>query len=125
MGQIAIISENIIFFKHLRTFLNRKMPECAILQFSLFPYIKEKIDEGTFDLIVVDGIISGVGSFEIINYLRLEKKISSPICFFSDVRTDNFKAKAYESGVNYYYEKPFDPHVVTNDIVSSLLQIAI
>jgi len=122
MGQIAIISEDIIFTKLLETFLKIKIPESLIIHYSSFLEIKEKIDNANFDLILVDGIMAGVASFEIINYLRLSKKIISPIYFFSEVHLDYFKIKAYEIGVNYYYEKPFDHHAVIDDIVTNLVQ---
>lgn len=123
MKHIAIISENIIFIKLLGSFLDRKIPDSRITHFSSFSDIKEKIDQANFDLILVDGIISGVASFEIINYLRHEKKVISPVYYFSEARQDYIRVKAYEIGVNYYYEKPFDPHKVTNEMVNNLMQM--
>jgi DNA-binding response OmpR family regulator len=120
MKRIAIITENIIFIKLLKSLLDRKIPDSHITHFSSFPDIKEQINQANFDLILVDGIISGVASFEIINYLRHEKKVISPVYYFSEARQDYIRVKAYEIGVNYYYEKPFDPHKVTNEIVTNL-----
>ncbi len=122
MRQIAIISENLIFSKLLDSYLQRKVPECMIIRFSSFSSIKEKIHRGDFELIMVDGIISGMASFEIINYLRHRKRINCPICFFSDAYNDYFKIKSHKNGVNYHYRKPFDAHTVTNEIASFLTQ---
>jgi len=69
---------------------------------------------------MVDGIISGMASFEIINYLRLRKKVICPICFFSDAANDFFKIKA-KKGTNYHFRKPFDAHMVTNEIAAYLV----
>jgi DNA-binding response OmpR family regulator len=120
MHQIAIISENIIFTKLLDSYLRRKVSKCLIIQFSSFPDIKEIIDRTDFDLIIVDGIISGVASFEIVNYLRHDKKVICPIYYFSDAHNDFFKIKPYITGVNYHYKKPFDAHAVTNEIAAFL-----
>lgn len=125
MKKLALISENIIFTKIIVSFLKRKDPEFSIVHFSSFAEVKKKMGGEIFDGIIVDGIISGVASFEVINYLRLQKNFVCPIYFFSEVHADYFKSKAYEAGVNYYYEKPFDPHIVTQDIVSSLSAIEI
>jgi DNA-binding response OmpR family regulator len=122
MTQIAIISENLIFSKLLDTYLKRKVPECLITWFSSFALIKEKIRRTDFDMIMVDGFISGVESFEIIDFLRRRKRISCPICFFSDTYDDYLKIKANRNGINYHYRKPFDAHSVTSEIASRLVQ---
>jgi DNA-binding response OmpR family regulator len=121
MYQIAIISENLIFTKLIDSHLKRKLPECLITRFSSFTAIKEKIRRSAFELIMVDGIISGMASFEIINYLRSRKKVICPICFFSDAPNDFFKIKANKKGVNYHYRKPFDALTVTNEIAAYLV----
>jgi DNA-binding response OmpR family regulator len=121
MHQIAIISENLIFTKLIDAHLKRKLPECLISRFSSFPAIKEKIRRSAFQLIMVDGIISGMASFEIINYLRHEKKVICPICFFSDAPGDYFKIITNKKTVNYHYRKPFDAHTVTNEFATYLV----
>lgn len=121
MHQIAIISENLIFSKLIDSHLKRKFPECSIARFSTFPVIKEKLRRSHFDLIMVDGIISGMAGFEIINYLRRRKRIICPICFFSDAPNDYTYIKANKIGVNYHYRKPFDAHMVTNEITTYLV----
>ena len=122
MHQIAIISENLILSKLLDSYIKRKVPECKVTRFSSFSAIKEKIHRGDFELIMVDGIISGMASYEIINYLRSKKRINCPIYYFSEVSDDYIKIKALKNGVNYHYRKPFDAHSVTNEIASYLVE---
>lgn len=122
MTHIAIISENLIFSKLLDSYLKRKIPECMITWFSSFALIREKIRRNDFDMIMVDGFLSGVESFEIIDFLRRKKRISCPICFFSDAYDDYLKIKANKNGINYHFRKPFDAHTVTNEIASYLMQ---
>jgi DNA-binding response OmpR family regulator len=121
MTQIAIISENLIFSKLIDSHLKRKLPECLISRFSSFSAIKEKIRRSDFQMIMVDGFISGMASSEIINYLRQRKKVNCPICFFSDVPDDHYKIKASKKSVNYHYRKPFDAGKVTSEIAANLV----
>jgi DNA-binding response OmpR family regulator len=122
MTHIAIISENLIFSKLLDSYLKRKVPECMVTWFSSFSLIKEKIHRADFDMIMVDGFMSGVESFEIIDLLRRKKRIDCPICFFSDAYNDFLKIKANKNGINYHFRKPFDAHAVTSEIASYLVQ---
>ncbi len=122
MTQIAIISENLIFSKLLDSYLKRKVPECIITWFASFALIKENIQRTHFDMIMVDGFISGVESYEIIDFLRRKKRIGCPICFFSDAYNDYLKIKANKNGINYHFRKPFDAHSVTSEIASYLVQ---
>jgi DNA-binding response OmpR family regulator len=122
MTHIAIISENLIFSKLLDSYLKRKISDCMITWFSSFALIREKIHRSDFDMIMVDGFLSGVESFEIIDFLRRKKKIECPICFFSDAYNDYLKIKANKNGINYHFRKPFDAHSVTNEIASYLVQ---
>ncbi len=119
MLQIAIVSENLIFTKLLDSHLKRKVPDCSIVRFSSFSGIKEKMHRSEFDLIMIDGTLSGVAGSEIINYLRIRKRVACPICFFSEVPNDHLKIKA-KKGINYRYAKPFDARTVTNEIAANL-----
>ena len=122
MCQIAIISENLIFSRVLDSHLKRKVPDCSITQFSSFPVIREKLRRTGFDMIMVDGIISGLSGFEIIEYLRHRKRVSCPICFFSEVPAEYYKTKSHKNGANYHYKKPFNAMTVTSEIADCLAQ---
>lgn len=120
MKHIGIISEDIIFYKLLETFLIKKITDVSIAHFDSFSDISNRIDSTNNQIILIDGIMSGVASFEIITYLRYTKNISCPIFFFSEVGQEFFKTKAYFAGANRYYEKPFDHHTVTDEIIAEL-----
>jgi DNA-binding response OmpR family regulator len=123
MINVVIISKDIIFINLMQAMLWHKLPACNIFQFSSFPEVKDKIEGDMFDFIIVDGMVSGVASFEIVNFLRIEKKITTPIYFFSEVHSESFKSKAFETGVSNYYEKPFDPVIAVNQMTSFILQL--
>jgi DNA-binding response OmpR family regulator len=120
MKTIVIISEDYILYKLFEPVLKNKMADSTILHFSSFEEVKTQIDKSKCDLIVADGVMSGVASFEIINYLRLEQRIIVPIFFISEVNIEYFQTKAFESGVSVYYNKPINPFEVSDAIVNAL-----
>ncbi len=67
-------------------------------------------------MIYADG--AGATILEVISYLRLNKRLLSTICFFS-IDVYDIKTKAYERGVNYFYNKPFDPKAVVLEIINN------
>lgn len=123
MKTIIIISEDYIFYKLFEPVLKNKIADCKIVYFNSFEQVKTQIDKNKCDLIVADGVMSGVASFEIINYLRLEKRIIVPIFFISEVNIEYFKTKAFESGVSVYYNKPINPYEVSDAIINALNKI--
>ncbi len=120
MKTIVIISEDYIFYKLFEPVLKNKIADCNILHYSSFDEVKLQINNSKCDLIIADGVMSGVASFEIINYLRLEQRIIVPIFFISEVNIDYFRTKAFEAGVSIYYDKPINPFEVSDAIVNAL-----
>ena len=122
MKTIVIISEDYIFLKLLEPILKKKTPDSKIIHCDSFEQVKSKVNKSDCHLIVADGVMSGVASFEIINYLRIVQRIVVPIFFISEVNNEYFKTKAYEVGASVYYTKPFNPFELTDAIVNSLKQ---
>jgi DNA-binding response OmpR family regulator len=60
------------------------------------------------DLILVDDLIIGTSSFELISFLRANKKTCSPIIYFGINEHGNEK-KAIKLGANFFVHKPFNP----------------
>ena len=121
MKTIAIISEDYIFIKLFIPLLEQKIPDCTILQCNNFTEVKDTLDKNHCDLIIADGILSGVASFEIVEHLRLDMGIIAPILFFSEMQPDYFRNKALDSGVTHFYKKPFSP-VDASEEIRQLLQ---
>ncbi len=120
MKLIFIISEDYIFFAILNQFFKLEFPDCTIKGCSSFAEVQNNIKSHTPDLIISHGVMSGVASFEIVNYLRIEKKLKVPIFFVSEVRVHSFQLKAFEVGVNDFFEKPFDPYEIKEYISQAL-----
>ncbi len=115
---IYIISEDLMFIKLIETMLERFTIEANIEKISTFIEIVNKDYSNPPDIIILDDIISGATILEVISYLRLNKRLLSTICFFS-IDVYDIKTKAYERGVNYFYNKPFDPKAVVLEIINN------
>lgn len=68
-------------------------------------------------LFLIDDLIIGTSSFELISYLRLIKKVSSPVVFFG-VNEHGNENKAISIGASYFIKKPFTPETVINLLTS-------
>ena len=82
--------------------------------------LNEKCDKIKCDLILVDGALKSVSSFEMIQNIRLKKLISVPIWYFPEISTVEYIHKSKQIGVNRIIEKPFDPYVVADEILIEL-----
>ncbi|HEY6913987.1 MAG TPA: hypothetical protein VI413_04865, partial [Paludibacter sp.] len=68
------------------------------------------------------GGLSNLSSIELIQHIRMKKRILSPIWFFPEIQTEKYILKAKEMGVNKFITKPFDPYVVIDEITAKLLK---
>lgn len=120
MKLVLIISEDYIFYAILSRFFKQEFPECQIFGCSSFAETKKFISDKVPDLIISHGVMSGVASFEIVNYLRIAKRMKTPIFFISEVRVHSFQLKSFEVGVNDFFEKPFNPYEMKSQIRQAL-----
>jgi two-component system, OmpR family, response regulator VicR len=108
-------STEIILFTNdmvLTQILNRMLERCSCDHFfTVYDSFSDAVnmqDSGFRRIILVDDSIIGTSSFELISFLRLNKKISAPIIFFGVNEHSNEK-KAFSIGANYFIGKPFNP----------------
>ena len=59
-------------------------------------------------IIVVDDVVIGMSSYELVVFLRYNMKLTCPIIFFG-TSMHKGKRKAIQSGASYFFEKPFNP----------------
>jgi DNA-binding response OmpR family regulator len=119
---ITIISDDILFWNLFIPLLNRNIPNVQILVCSTYSEIDKKTEKTNCDLIIVDGGLSNLSSIELIQYIRMKKRILAPIWFFPEILTEAYILKAKEMGVNKFITKPFDPYVVIDEITAKLLK---
>ncbi|NDP21816.1 MAG: hypothetical protein GZ091_12165 [Paludibacter sp.] len=114
---VAIISNDITFPMY---FKNDNYEILVITHFSN-EEIHAKIISTRSKLIILDGTFSEMSSLEIIHDLRLNEKIELPIWFFPEITSNDYITKSYTLGVNKIYYKPFDPVIISNEIIAYLL----
>jgi len=113
---IYIISEDIMFIQLIETMLRHYTAVPIIKVFNSFHKLLNNTSNISPNIIIMDDIISGATSLEVISYLRITKKYISKISFFS-YNVYGIRTKALARGINYFYSKPFDPQLVVGQIV--------
>lgn len=116
---IQIISKDPVFVQLLSVMFDHFKSNANIDQIESFLGLKHESFIEKTDLFIVDDIVADSGSLEVISYLRLERRLLTPICFFAENVYD-IKVKALRKGANFYYKKPFDPNKVVKDILNNL-----
>ena len=70
-------------------------------------------------LILVDDLIIGTSSYELVAYIRQKKKVICPLIYFG-TSEHNSEKKAIISGANLFINKPFDPTDVAKHIQNAI-----
>ena len=69
----------------------------------------EAIENEEFDLIILDLFMPKASGFEVVEYIREEKKLDTKVLIISRSHLDEAIQKAYTSGADDYIVKPFTP----------------
>ncbi|MBN1599768.1 MAG: response regulator [Bacteroidales bacterium] len=80
----------------------------------------EAIENEKFDLIILDVFMPKASGFEVVEYMRENLKINTPVLMISRSHLDEAIQKAYTSGANDYIVKPFDPEELVLKITKML-----
>ena len=73
----------------------------------------EKLDQFEYDLIMTDLLMPFVGGLEIINKIRNELKLKTPIIVLSALGDEETIIEALKLGADDYITKPFSPNELT------------
>ena len=73
----------------------------------------EKLDHFEYDLIMTDLLMPFVGGLEIINKIRNEQKLKTPIIVLSALGDEETIIEAFKLGADDYITKPFSPNELT------------
>lgn len=117
-NKIYIISEDFVLSVILRKILKAHFKKHDIYSLHLFSDVKSIKSTEVIDLILLDDLLSGAASHEVVNTLRLEKKIKCPIYYLSNIESNEEK-KAIYRGVTYFFQKPFNPHDIVEHIMKN------
>ncbi len=71
-----------------------------------------EIRDGSFDLIITDLNIPYVGGLEIINTVRNELKLSTPVIVLTSSGVENTELEAFDIGASEFIPKPFSPPIL-------------
>ena len=116
---IAFITDDIVFSNLIVIPLKRELPDLRIILCKSLAEINEQINSQLCNLILLDGGFGSVSSIEIIEYLRKEKRITSPIWFFPEILTNEYSHKSILMGANKLFYKPFDPSFIVNELTNT------
>ena len=80
----------------------------------------ETVKSEEFDLIILDLFMPKRSGFEVVEIIRNELKIKTPILILSRSHLDDSIQKAYTVGANDFIVKPFDPEELIIKITKML-----
>ncbi len=116
---IYVISEDVVFKALLNKILKLNLSTPLIVNYNSFSKVKSIVPGVRVDLIILDDVITGSASHEVVNLLRLEKRIPCPIYYFSYAEYEEEK-KALYRGANFFFNKPFNPGEIAQHIVYTI-----
>lgn len=113
--KIALFSDDFVFIEILKRIFEKLEIKVQFTVYKLFTDAEHVLKNQKFDLILVDNLIVGRSSYELIYFLRINQKISCPIFYFgvTDYQGDK---RSLLIGANVFINKPFKPEDVTKNI---------
>lgn len=106
--RVKAFSIDYVFTELIKRALDQFHESYTIEIHSLFSEAKAFDDETALDFIIVDDAIIGTSSYELISFLRLNKRITCPIFYFGAAEYDG-ERKALLTGASHFFKKPFNP----------------
>ena len=117
-AKIAIVTDVSLFSNIFIPLLRKENANIIIDICSSIDEIDEKFRRMSHDLILMDGGMTQLSSFEAIQHIRLSKQSNVPIWFFPEILTDQYLMKCKTMGVCRIIPKPFNPLKVCQEIFS-------
>ncbi len=108
---IVIFSINLVFIQIIERIMEKAEVKHTLLVLTSFSDTKKISSHDTISLILVDDLVIGTSSLELIYNLRLGNKILCPIIYFGVSEHDGEK-KSMSSGASHFIIKPFNPSIV-------------
>ena len=108
MNSILIIEDNEELGTLVRDFLNKEGYDSLLVNSAEKGL--EKMDEKSFELVLLDVMLPGIDGFTMCEKIR--KKSNIPILMMSAKTDDGSKLKGYAGGADDYIEKPFSVPVL-------------
>lgn len=74
--------------------------------------VREQLDNNHFDLIITDLNMPFLGGMEVINLVRNELKLDTPIIVLTAFGIEKAELDAFEIGASEFISKPFSPSIL-------------
>ncbi|PWD97922.1 response regulator [Marinilabilia rubra] len=116
--KIFIICEDVVLNNLLKKSLDIWMEVASVQFYTSFSEVKAINPGENLDCIVLDDIITGSASHEIVHILRQKKKIKCPVYYLSNAEYGEEKKALYQ-GASYFFKKPFDPQELMRHIAGN------
>jgi DNA-binding response OmpR family regulator len=116
--KISIITNDILFWNLIKPLLIAKNKDAEILVCTNYQEIDSIFEKYKFDLIILDGGMTGISSIELLRYLRSSKQVIAPIWFFPEILTEAYLYRSKLMGASKIINKPFDPYIITDEILA-------
>jgi len=113
---IFIISGDYVFTELMATMFRQFLKKSIITKIHSFNAIRQENQLEKCDLLLLGDLIEGARGLEVLEYLRLKRKLICPIAYFCDDVAD-LKEKAIRRGSNFCYTKPYKPDIIVLDLI--------
>ncbi|PLX24408.1 MAG: hypothetical protein C0599_02250 [Salinivirgaceae bacterium] len=120
-SHIIIFSIDLVFVNIQKRILEEINTNLKITVLELFSEAQHLSEEDEIQLILVDDVINGTSSYELISYLRLNKKLTCPIFHFDTTEYQN-ERRSLLIGASKFFNKPFNPEAITKQIRNTMQQ---
>jgi len=82
----------------------------------------EKIRSNSYDIIITDLLMPYVGGLELINKIRNEMSLNTPIIVLSQLGNEETVLQAFKLGADDYVTKPFSPNELSIRVKKLLIK---
>jgi len=120
---IGIISDNPVFYSSLEIMINYYFKKAVVRIFKSLNELKDTVITTNFDLFLIDDVVQDAALLESVSFLRQNRNETCTIMYFG-VDVHDMKSKAFRRGVNYFYNKPFDPRLVIYELANNWVSIS-
>ena len=117
---ILLAEDDLIIRKSLAYYLNDS--GFSVVQVENGAEAIEEIRKSKFDLIITDLNMPYMGGLEIINLVRNELKLDTPIIVLTSSGVEKVELESFNIGANEFVAKPFSPSVLKARINKLLIK---
>lgn len=116
---IFVVSGDHVFTELMASMFREFLKESIITKVHSFNVLREVNQLEKCDLLLLGDLIEGARGSEVLEYVRLKRKLVCPIAYFCDNVAD-LKEKAIRRGSNYCYTKPYKPDGIVLDLIQKM-----